>query len=286
MRVAVIGRGRWGANIVRTLATLSDVDLVAESKDIDAILQQRPAGVLIATPSATHADIAIPFIDAGVPTFIEKPMATTVSDAMRIQSVALRTGTPVVVGHVHRFNPALRAARRLLPQLGTVQAVFWEGMNQHPRTDSSVLWDWLPHGLSAAQDLLDANPRSVQTWCGGEVSQCKTATAKFEIDDVPFIASVSWLSLHKRHGMTIVGSDNSLIFDDTAQKKLALCSPEGTSFPAYDAELPLTSELQAFIALLRNGNADTSSLEWDVAIVRAIAAAEESARNDGRLVAI
>ena len=167
MRVAVVGRGRWGTNIVRTLATLSDVDLIAESKDIDAILQQRPAGILIATPSATHADVAIPFIEAGIPAFIEKPMATTVADALRIQSVALRSGTPVVVGHVHRFNPALRAAKELLPQLGTVQAVFWEGMNQHPRTDSSVLWDWLPHGLSVAQDLLDANPRSVQTWCGG-----------------------------------------------------------------------------------------------------------------------
>ena len=284
MRVAVVGRGRWGTNIVRTLATLSDVDLIAESKDIDAILQQRPAGILIATPSATHADVAIPFIEAGIPAFIEKPMATTVADALRIQSVALRSGTPVVVGHVHRFNPALRAAKELLPQLGTVQAVFWEGMNQHPRTDSSVLWDWLPHGLSVAQDLLDANPRSVQTWCGGEVSHCKTATAKFEINDVPFIASVSWLSLHKRHGMTILGSDNSLIFDDTAQKKLALRTGHGTSYPAYGAELPLTSELHAFTGLLRDASSDASRLERDVAVVRAIAAAEESARHGGRLV--
>ena len=185
----------------------SDVDLIAESKDIDAILQQRPAGILIATPSATHADVAIPFIEAGIPAFIESrwpprwPMRCAFSRSHYVPARRSSWGT------------CIDSTRHCVPQRSF--CLNWApycrvlgGMNQHPRTDSSVLWDW-PHGLSVAQDLLDANPRSVQTWCGGEVSHCKTATAKFEINDVPFIASVSWLSLHKRHGMTILGSDNS-----------------------------------------------------------------------------
>src|ERR1700757_1279703 len=147
MRVAVIGRGKWGMNIVRTLATMRDVQVIDESKNFDLVLRQQPAGVLIATPSATHAEVAIPFIDAGVPTFVEKPMATTVADATRIRDAALRSGAPVVVGHVHLHNPAFEAAKQLLPDVENVQAVFWEGMNDHQRTDSSVLWDWLPHGL-------------------------------------------------------------------------------------------------------------------------------------------
>ena len=274
-------------NIVRTLATMRDVDLIGESRDSSVVLGQQPAGVLIATPSATHADIAIPFIDAGVPTFIEKPMATTVADAIRIRDAALRSGAPVVVGHVHLFNPAFQAAKQLLPEVGAVQAVFWEGMNQHPRSDSSVLWDWLPHGLSMAQDLFDGDPSSAQAWCGGAVARCDAAIANFGVNAVPFFATVSWLWSHKRNGMTILGSDNSLIFDDTAHKKVALRSSAGTSYPGYSSDpLPLTSELQAFVTLIRNGKLDAHQLDRDVAIVRAIAAAEESAGNGGRFVAV
>jgi predicted dehydrogenase len=286
MRIAVIGRGKWGMNIVRTLAAMPDVELIDESKNVDVVLRQRPAGVLVATPSATHAEVAIPFIDAGVPTFIEKPMATTVADAIRIREAALRSGTPVVVGHVQLYNPAFQAAKKLLPEVETVQAVFWEGMNHHPRTDSSVLWDWLPHGLSMAQVLFDATPGSAQAWGVGEASRFNAAAAKFVISGVPFIANVSWISPVKRHRMTIVGQNSSLTFDDTAEKKLSLRNSRGTSYPAYGEELPLTRELRAFIGVLPAGRLDTTQLASEVGTVRAIAAAEESARNAGRLVAI
>jgi predicted dehydrogenase len=286
MRIAVIGRGKWGMNIVRTLAAMHDVELIDESKNFDAVLRQQPAGVVIATPSATHAAVARLFIDAGVPTFIEKPMATTVADAIQIREAALRSSTPVVVGHVHLYNPAFQAAKKLLPEVETVRGVSWEGMNHHPRTDSSVLWDWLPHGLSMAQALLDANPSSAQAWAVGEASRFEAATAKFVIAGVPFTANISWISPLKRHRMTIVGENNSLTFDDTAERKLSLHNSRGTSFPAYDEELPLARELRAFIGVLGARRLDTARLEIEVAIVRAIAAAEESARNTGQLVAI
>ena len=282
----MIGRGTWGGKIVRTLATMRDVELTNESKNLDVVLRHRPAGVLIATPSETHAEVAIPFIDAGIPTFIEKPMATTVADASRIHEAALRSGAPVVVGHVHLFNPAFQAAKKLLPEVGAVQAVFWEGMNNHPRTDSSVLWDWFPHGLSMAQSLFNANPVSAQAWGVGEASGFESAIAKFVITGVPFIANVSWVSPLKRHRMTIMGEDNSLTLDDTAERKLSLRNAQGTSYPPYSDELPLTRELEAFIDVLRTGGLDPIQLEGEVAIVRAIAAAEESARDDARLVAI
>lgn len=286
MRIAVIGRGKWGKNLVHTLATMGDVDLIEESKNFDVVLGQQPAGVLVATPSATHAEVAIPFIDAGVPTFIEKPMATTVSDAVRICEAASRSRAPVFVGHVHLYNPAFQAAKKLLPEIGTVHAVSWEGMNHHPRTDSSVLWDWLPHGLSMAQALFNADPDFAQAWGVGDASRFKAATAKFVIAAVPIITNVTWVSPQKRHRLTIVGEDKSLTFDDNAERKVSLHNSRDASFPPYSNELPLTRELRAFIGVLRAGRLDTNQLESEVAIVRAIATAEESARNAGRLVAI
>jgi predicted dehydrogenase len=289
MRVAVIGRGKWGMNIVRTLATMRDVELIDESNNSDAVLRQHPAGVLVATPSATHTEVAIPFINAGVPTFIEKPMATTVADAISIREAALRSGAPVVAGHMHLYNPAFQAAKKLLPKLETVQAVSWQGMNHHPRTDSSVLWDWLPHGLSMTQALFDADPVSAQAWGIGDASRFEAAVAKFVIAGVPFAAKVSWTSHVKRYRMTIAGEDTLLTFDDSAERKLKLRDSRGTSYPTYGGEPPLTCELRAFVGALRAGSLDTirlESLERDVAIIRAIAAAEESARNSGLLVAI
>lgn len=154
MRVAVIGRGRWGANIVNTLATMGDVEVIEESKDLDLARQQQPDGVLIAIPAATHADVAIPFIDAGVPTFIEKPMATTVADAIRIRGAASRSGTPVVVGHVHLHNPAFQALKKLLTEVGAAQAVYWE---DEPSSTSRYIGvvglasAWALHGAGATR---------------------------------------------------------------------------------------------------------------------------------------
>lgn len=284
MRIAVIGRGKWGMNIVRTLATMRDVEVIDESRDVDVVLRQGPAGVLIATPSATHAHVAIPFVDAGVPTFIEKPMTTTVADAIQISEAALRSGTTVFVGHIHLYNPAFRAAAKLLPEVGTVQAVYWEGWNLHARTDSSVLWDWLPHPLSMARSLFDANPVSAQAWGIGEVLRFNAAIANFRLNNIPLIADASWNSPQKRHRMTIAGTNKLLIFDDTAHRKVSLHNSQGVSYPAYGKELPLTLELRAFIDAVRTGKPETVRLENEIAIVRAIAGAEESARNAGRLV--
>ncbi len=286
MRIGVIGRGKWGMNIVRTLAAMRDVDLLDESKNVDVILGQRPDGVVIATPSATHAEVAVPFIDAGVPTFIEKPMATTVADAIRIRQAALRSGAPVFVGHVHLSNPAFQAAKKLLSEVESVQAVFWEGMNNRPRADSSVFWDWLPHGLSMVQTLFDATPAFVRAWGFGEESRFEAGLAKFVIGGIPFTARFSWTSLVKRHRMTILGTENSFTFDDFSQRKLSLRNSSGTSYPAYGEELPLTRELRAFIGMLSAARLDLTQLEGEVAIVRAIAAAEESARNAASSVAI
>jgi predicted dehydrogenase len=286
MRIAVIGRGKWGTNIVRTLTAMDDVELIDESKDLDAVLRLRPDGVVIATPAATHAQIAIPFVEAHIPAFIEKPMATTVADAVRIGQAAWVSGAPVVVGHIQLYNPAFQAVKNLLAEVGTVQAVYWDGMNDRPRTDSSVLWDWLPHGLSMAHALFGVNPVAAQAWGIGDPARFKAAIVNFDIAGVPFIANVSWISPRKRHCMTIVGENNSLTFDDTAQNKLSLHSPQGTSYPGYDDELALTRELRAFVGALGSGSLDAARLESDIAIVRTIAAAEESARNAGLLVAI
>lgn len=91
------------------LAEESGVRWFADYRDM--LAQAKPQGVLIATPNATHAQIAIDCLAAGVPVIIEKPIADSVAEAQSIVDAAERAGLPALVGHQRRYNPIVRQAR-------------------------------------------------------------------------------------------------------------------------------------------------------------------------------
>ncbi len=285
LRLGLVGRGRWGRNIERTLLSLPDVSLKViargqqPSQDLD--------GVLIATPSTSHADVALPYIANGIATFIEKPMATSVADAERIRETATRSGAGVFVGHIHLHNPAFQALLNVLPMLGAVRYVLGEGMNSDVRTDPSVLWDWLPHDLSMARAIFGKDPVSAAGWRLWGSPKTEAAVTKFMFGDVALLSTVSWHSPTKHKRLTISAEKGTIVFDDKAQRKLAVYATDGAiSYPEYDEELPLTREMHSFLEMIRLGAADRSHIDLGVAIVRMIAAAEGSIANAGAPVSI
>jgi len=95
------------------------------------------------------------------------------------------------------------------------------------------------------------------------------------------------LSPVQRRKTTIVCENATLVFDDRAERRLALYDKHGDlSNPVYSDELPLTQEMHAFLQAVRSGNADASHIEMSLAIVRAIASAGEPIGLGGRSVAI
>jgi predicted dehydrogenase len=285
LRLGLVGHGRWGRTIERTLLTFPDVSVtvIARGENPPAQLD----GVLIATQSATHAETALPYIEAGIPTFIEKPMTTALADAERLRDAAERSGATVFVGHIFLFHPAFLAALDLLPSLGRVRHLRCEGMNNNPRTDSSVLWDWLPHDLSIARAIFDCDPDSVAGWSLSAGAEPDAALAKFQFGGTPVVCTVSWLSPARRRQVSIVCEDGTLILDDTAERRLALYDRQGAlTYPAYSGDLPLTREMAAFLEAVQSGRADGRHVQTGVSIVRAIAAAEISIALGGQSVTI
>ena len=283
-RLGLVGRGPWSKNIVRTLAAFADVT-------VQSIAKTEPPpkgldGALIATESATHADVALPFIAAGIPTFIEKPMATSIADADRIRAAAARSGAAIFVGHIFLYHPAFLAALELLPRLGAVRYLLCEGMNDNPRTDSSVLWDWLPHDLSMAHAILGCHPTTVTARKLAGDTSVQAAATTFRFDAVPVISTVSWLSSLRIRRTTIVTEKAMLIFDDKAERRLALHQHGEVTFPAYADDAPLTRELAAFLEMVRCGRADAPHLAIGTAIVQSIAAAEHAITAGGAPVNI
>ncbi|HXL48147.1 MAG TPA: Gfo/Idh/MocA family oxidoreductase [Xanthobacteraceae bacterium] len=179
-----------GQNIERTLLSFPDVSVRIIGKE-----EKPPSGeldgVLIANQSAGHARTALPYIEAGVATFIEKPIATTVVDAERIQGAADRSGAVVFVGHIFLYHPAFVVALKLLPSFGPIRYLLCEGMNDAPRTDSSVLWDWLPHDLSMAHAIFSRNPDLVEAWSLAGEATPQAVLSIFQYGETPLVSSIS-----------------------------------------------------------------------------------------------
>ena len=133
IRLAVIGVGLMGAKhaaLVRahadcTLVGLADPDparqTVADTLAVpfyataaELLQRQRPAGVIVATPNAQHAPVALACLAQGVPVLIEKPVADTLAQAERIVVAARTAGVATLVGHHRRHNPLVQRTRALV----------------------------------------------------------------------------------------------------------------------------------------------------------------------------
>lgn len=306
LKLGLIGLGRWGANIKRTLDELGDVEvLVADTPVAEVHLRQEElGGVIVATPGSTHARVALPYIKRGLPTFIEKPMATTVTEAEKLVRAAGKSGAAVFVGHLHLYNPAYLKAKELAKKAGGIRSLHFEGLNNGPfRDDMSVLWDWGPHPVSLALDLLDAQPSHISAW-GSAVLRPRlrlydTVHLRLEFpNNIILTAHLSWLSPEKRTTLTIIGGKDSIILDDTAKRKLILFKGMGPkvqgrsvrsqlpriSHPGYEAGSPLTLELKQFLITVKNNNKPLSGIEQGKRVVEILAAAEKSIELDGTMV--
>lgn len=288
-RLALIGVGRWGSNIKRTLESLGVEVVVVEKGEVldPASPSFRDAqGVLIATPAATHVAIALPFIRRGIPLFIEKPLATSWREAQQLERAANQArqrghAAILFVGHIHVYNPAYQKAKELIHAAGSVQDVWLEGMNWGPeRRDISAWWDWAPHDLALLLDLF-GRPRALQAWGNADGTVARLEYQSFEAG-----IHVTWLSPQKRKRLTVVGSRYAVVFDDTAPQKVQLYREGDTTYPSYPATAPLTAELNAFLQAIQTGKEFPTDLRQGVDVVRLLAAGEQSMKAHGRPVVL
>jgi len=325
MKLALIGVGRWGNNIRRTLDDIEEAELThicsTDKKELNALPRRYTKikdykellktsdldAVLIATPGSTHARIALPFIEKGIPTYIEKPFTTSLKDAKRLETAAKKNMTITFVGHIHLFNPAYLKTKELTKTIGTIRTIRFAGANNGPfRDDMSALWDWGPHGLSLITDILKTNPTNVQAW-GQKILRPKTdlydtVSANFSFkNNTTGYCHFSWLSPRKKLKLTIIGSKHTLIFDDTKpDRKITLYKDMGPtiknkqliqqqpviSYPKYSQASPLTEELKAFIEAVKTKKQPLTNATHALNNIKTLSAIEKSSGSKGRLTAV
>jgi predicted dehydrogenase len=178
LRVAVVGVGHLGQHHARILAGMPAVELVAV---VDARPEQAQAvaaacgtvalddhrsllemvdAVTIAVPTFLHRQVAGAFLERGIATLVEKPMAATAAESEDLVGQARAHGALLQVGHIERFNPALRALDQLPIKPRYVSA---ERLSTYTfrSTDIGVVLDLMIHDLDLVLSLIDAPVRSV-----------------------------------------------------------------------------------------------------------------------------
>lgn len=178
-RVAVIGVGHLGQHHARLLAAMPEVELVAvvdtkpgRAEEIAAKhgaaaltdasrLVGRVDAVTIATPTASHVDVALSFVEAGAAVLVEKPIAISLDEADRLVEAAAARGTVLAVGHTERFNPALVAG---LPLVSAPRFVEIHRLGTFPdrSLDIDVIFDLMIHDLDVLLTVVGSDVVSVE----------------------------------------------------------------------------------------------------------------------------
>ncbi|MCG2629025.1 Gfo/Idh/MocA family oxidoreductase [Bradyrhizobium sp. WYCCWR 13023] len=161
MRIAVAGAGLIGRRHVELIDASPDCVLAgiadpspnakefAQARktpwhaDHRALLaDEKPDGLIIASPNALHFQMALDCAEARVPALIEKPVTDTVAAARRLCAAVRRTGVPMLVGHHRRHNPIIKAAREAVTsgKLGQLTAVVGLWLLKKPDDYFDVAW--------------------------------------------------------------------------------------------------------------------------------------------------
>jgi predicted dehydrogenase len=240
-RVAVVGLGYWGPNLVRNFhrnerarlrfvcdlqaeraaamartyppaEALADAYAAVRHPDVDA--------VVIATPVGTHYALAKAAIAAGKHVLVEKPLADSTEHAEELVELASRAGVVLMVDHVFLFTAAVRKIKEIVDR-GDLGALYFInsvrvnlGQFQH---DVNVVWDLAPHDLAILDYLLGRLPRSVAVFGAAHKQRQLEDVAYLNLDfGQGLIAGfhVSWLSPIKVRQIMISGEKRCLVYND------------------------------------------------------------------------
>jgi predicted dehydrogenase len=179
LRAAVVGVGYLGAFHAEKYASMSDVDLRAVV-DADADRAKTVAArfgtevltdyrdlygavdcVSLAVPSPLHFALARDFLTHGVDVLVEKPLATSVTEGRALVECADRYGRILQVGHLERFNPAIRALAGVVTQPRFIECHRLAPFTERG-TDVDVILDLMIHDLDVILSLVQAEVQSVE----------------------------------------------------------------------------------------------------------------------------
>jgi predicted dehydrogenase len=248
-RIAVVGLGYWGPNLVRNLYEIAETELTwvcdLRPERLEAIGRRYPAvkrttnldeiladpdvdAVAIATNVSSHHALAKRALEAGKHVFVEKPLAASVEEAQDLIAAADARKLVLMPGHTFLYSPPVNVIKGLIDagDLGDIYFITTSRVNLGlHQPDVSVVWDLAPHDFSILRYWLDETPVSAAALSRGcivpgtpdvafiNLEYCTGAIAHVEL---------SWLAPSKLRRTAIVGSRKMVVYDDTSSEPVRI----------------------------------------------------------------
>ncbi|MBV8505429.1 MAG: Gfo/Idh/MocA family oxidoreductase [Alphaproteobacteria bacterium] len=314
VRVAAVGCGYWGKNLVRNFAELGALAAICDPDreaarplaerhhtrvaEFEAVLRDDEiAAVAIAAPAALHAELASRALEAGKHVFVEKPLALTVAEAEQLCAMAERGNRRLMVGHLLQYHPAFIKLRELAGEgvLGRLEYISSTRLNLGKvRREEDILWSFAPHDLSMILSLVGQEPSEV-TAQGGyylhkTIADVTTTLLAFPGGEQAHVF-VSWLHPFKEQKLVVTGDRAMAVFDDAQpwSRKLLLYphriewretmpvpqKAEAEPVPLDEGE-PLNLECRHFLDCIAHGSKPRTDGREGLRVLQVLARASDA----------
>jgi UDP-2-acetamido-3-amino-2,3-dideoxy-glucuronate N-acetyltransferase len=315
LKVAHIGAGNWGKNIIRNLHELKVLQVICDSNretldkfkklypdaectdDFETVLSDPSIdAVSVATPAATHFENARAALKAGKDVFVEKPLALHAREGEELSALADSQDSILMVGHILRFHPAIDKIKQLIHegQLGRVRSCYSHRLNLGKvRTEENILWSFAPHDISVLNYLLDGPPSEInasgQVILQPDIHDVTLTVMKWTNGTMAHIY-LSWLHPFKEHRLVVVGDKAMVVFDDTKPDDKLVLYDRGIDFikgepvkreedvevVAFDDSEPLRNEMEHFLDCVANRKRPRTDANEAIAVLRVLRAAQNA----------
>jgi len=291
LSVAVVGVGEMGRNHARCLAAMKGVDLVAvvdsdaaRCHEVAATFECRSVisisdlphvdAAIVAAPSASHAEVGCALMERGVHCLIEKPLALDRTQARLLVDAADSANVVLQVGHIERFNPAVRQLKELLEgELVLVTNTRRMSAVSGRVTDIDVVMDLMVHDLDIMLFLMGDDIDSIEARAVTGPSGPDHVTALLSFQDGRLASlTASRITQNQIRKLEVTTRDRFLTVDYPNQELLIFrqgrtghldCSDSFQDKYVLDVETmrvfirrsePLVAELQHFVGAIRGSN--------------------------------
>lgn len=313
IKVAVIGCGYWGKNLVRNFAEIGALACVCDAnatqakaiseqygvpvRTLDELWDSNVDAVVIAAPAAQHFSLAETALNAGKHVFVEKPLSLDLQEARTLCALAKERKLTLMVGHLLQYHPAFLELKRLVSKgdLGRLQYIYSNRLNLGKfRNEENILWSFAPHDISMILGLADGVPDTVYATgachLNPDIQDVTTTHLSFK-NGIQAHIFVSWLHPFKEQKLVVVGDRGMAVFDDGLSwgEKLqiyphqvswvdGLPQPEKAELinVPLDVSEPLKLECEHFISCVSQNKTPRTDGEEGLRVLQVLNAAQRS----------
>lgn len=299
-KIALIGCGIWGQNILRELVSLhSEVDVYESDSTLGNTALTLGAvnfqtglpsssanydGIIVATPSSTHRKILEKTVDLDVPIFLEKPLTTNLADALALKEIPT---DDIYLMHIWLYHPGILMLKDIADSqdLGRVLGVRSTRANwTSPRKDTDSLWNLSPHDITIAKAILGDIPKPKAAIAEKHDGIIRGLVALLG-DDPYCIFEVSNRYERKIREVRIHCEKGVAILEDEKVNTIKVVRGDAASDPeemevehrTFDSTAPLRLEIKDFLNYLDGGTPPKSDFAEGLQVIQTIHQIDELA---------